>query len=266
MTLVDALKSIHDQFKIDPTRGCFELLTPYPEYHKGLQQMTALLLTDPRAQALSFAEREALFKQVTGFDGVRFIAGNGAATLVSLRTNRGYKLGCGSHYESPDALHVVDRQGTIYDIGTGGLLAKTWWLVDRWIVLLRLKLDSSSGPTPWAIWQVGQAGSEWQRVVDFEFAPTPYNYAPPPPLRFENGYQVMVADLDYWWADDPCAFTAAFQDKYKHDTWQMRRTYQLVGSTYELTYSEVLAFPVYRKDTGEQVALKWQDYCAGPIN
>jgi hypothetical protein len=255
-TLRDALKNIHDQFEIDPTRGCFELLTPYPEYHEGLQRMTALLLTDPRAQALSFAEREALFEEVAGFDGVRFIAGNGAATLVSLRTNRGYNVGCGSHYQSPDALHVVDQAGAVYDIGTGGLLAQTWWATGRWIVLLRLKLDASSGPTRWAIWQIGQTGGAWQRLVEFEFVPPPYNFDAPP-LYFENGDQTMIADLDYWWATDPCEFSAAFTDTYRHDTWQIRQRYQMVGNTYELSASEVLTFPVYRKDTGEAVVLDW---------
>ncbi len=256
-TLRDALKNIHDQFEIDPTLGCFELLTPYAEYHEGLQRMTALLLTDPRAQALSFTEREALFEEVTGFDGVRFIAGNGVATLVSLRTNRGYKLACGSHYESPDALHVVDQTGAVYDIGTGGLLAQAWWVTDRWMVLLRLKLVASSGPTRWATWQIGQTGGAWQRLVEFEFVPPPYNFDALP-LYFENGYQTMIADLDYWWATDPCELSAAFTDTYRHDTWQMRQTYQMVGNTYELSASEVLTFPVYRKDTGEAVALDWQ--------
>lgn len=263
-TLQDALKNIHDQFEIDPTRGCFELLTPYPEYHRGLQQMTVLLLTDPRAQALSLAEREALFKKVAGFDGVRFIVGNGEATLVLLHTNRGYNSGCGSHYRSPDTLHVVDQQGDIYDIGTEGLLIQTWWLDDRWIVLLRLKLDSSSGPTRWAIWHIGQANDMWQRIVEFEIIPTPYNFVSLP-LRFEEGGQVMIANVDHWWADDPCKFTAEFKDMYEHGDWQMRRTYQLVENTYELASSEIVTFIVQRKDTGEQVAINWQDYCAGPI-
>jgi hypothetical protein len=264
MTLQDALENIHNQFEIDPTRGCFELRTPYPEYHKGLQQMTALLLTDPRAQALSFAEREALFNKVAGFDGVRFIAGSDEATLVLLHTNRGYNIGCGSHYRSPDALHVVDQQGIVYDIGTEGLLIQTWWLPDRWIVLLRLKLDANTGPTRWAIWHIARANGVWQRSIEFEIVPTPHNFVTLP-LRFEEGGQVVVADVDHWWADDPCEFTADFKDTYKHDDWQMRRTYQLVGTTYELVSSEVLTFTVQRKDTGEQVTINWQDYCIGPI-
>jgi hypothetical protein len=263
-TLQAALKNIHDQFEIDPTRGCFELLTPYAEYHKGLQQMTVILLTDPRAQALSFSEREALFKQVAGFDGVRFIAGNGEATLVLLRTNRGYSAGCGHHYGSPDALYVVDQRGVIYDIGTAGLLIQTWWLGDRWIVLLRLKLDASSGPTRWAIWHIGQVNDVWQRLVEYEIIPMPYNFVSLP-LRFEEGGQVMIADVDHWWADDPCEFTAEFKDIYTHGDWRMRRTYQLVGNTYELVSSKILTFTVERKDTGQQVVINWQNYCAGPI-
>ncbi len=264
--LLDALTKIHSRFQIDPAQGCFGLLSPYPEYHKGLQEMTAVLLTDPRAKSLSFAERQALFKQITGFDGVRFFPGDGAATLVSLRTNRGYNAGCRSHYASPDALHVVDNQGKIYDMGTSdGLLAQTWWVTDRWIALFRLKLDSTSGPTRWGLWQIGQKAGTWQRLMEFEFTPTPYNYATPPSIRFENGYQTMIADLDYWWADDPCEFQAAFKNNYAHNTWQMRRSYQLAGSTYQLASSQVLAFTVYRKDTNEVVALNWQDYCTGPI-
>lgn len=226
--------------------------------------MTALLLTDPRAQDLSFAEREALFEEVTGFDGVRFAVGNGAATLVALPTNRGYNVACGSHYSSPDALHVVDQTGDVHDIGTGGLLAQTWWVVDRWVALFRLKLDSSSGPTRWAVWQIGQTGSAWQRLVEFEFVPTPYNFDTLP-LHFEDGYQTMIADLDYWWADDPCEFTAAFIDTYKHGDWRVRRTYHLVGNTYELMSSEVLSFTVQLKDTDEPVMLNWQDYCVEPM-
>jgi hypothetical protein len=75
----------------------------------------------------------------------------------------------------------------------------------------------------------------------------------------------MIADLDYWWATDPCELSAAFTDTYRHDTWQMRQTYQMVGNTYEVSASEVLTFPVYRKDTGEAVALDWQTYCTGPM-
>jgi hypothetical protein len=265
-TLLDVLTKIQNRFQINPTQGCFGLLSPYPDYHKGLQEMTAILLTDPRAKSMSLAERQALFNKVTGFDGVRFFLGNGAATLVSLRTNRGYNVGCGSHYAPPDALHVVDNQGVIYDMGTSeGLLTQTWWVTDRWIALFRLKLDSTSGPTRWGLWQIGQNAGAWQRLMEFEFTPTPYNYATPPSIRFENGYQKMIADLDYWWADDPCEFTAAFKNTYAHNTWQMRRTYQLAGSTYQLTSSQVPTFTVNRKDTGEAVALKWQAYCSGPI-
>ncbi len=263
-TLQGALKAIHDQFQIDPSRGCFELLSPYPDYHRGLQRMTALLLTDPRAQALTFAEREALFKDVTGFDGVRFFPGEAAATLVLLRTNRGHNLGCGSHYASPDALHVVDQRGAIYDIGTGGIDTQVWWIADRWVALFRTKLDSSSGPTPWIVWHIGKTGDGWGRVLEYAFTPMPYDFTPPP-VRFESGYQALIADLQYWWADDPCEFTPAFKETYKHDTWQMRRTYRLAGDTYALASSQVLTFTVQRQDTGETVALNWQDYCAGPI-
>ncbi len=262
--LREALKAIHDQFQIDPSRGCFELVSPYPEYHQGLQRMTALLVADPRSQALSLAEREALFAEVTGFDGVRFFEGDGGATLVSLRTNRGHNLACSSHYASPDALHVVDRQGAIYDLGAGGTDTQVWWVASRWVVLFRTKLDSSSGPTPWVVWHIGQSAGRWQRAVEFSFAPTPYDFNPPP-LRFENGYQTMVADLQYWWADDPCEFSAAFKAAYKHDTWQMRRTYQLAGDTYQLVSSQVLTFTVLRQDTGQAEAINWQAWCAGPI-
>ncbi len=263
-TLREALKTIHDQFQIDPLRGCYELLSPYPEYHQGLERMTVLLLTDPRAQALSLAERETLFAEVTGFDGARFFEGEGGATLVSLRTNRGHNLACGSHYASPDALHVVDQQGALYAIGTGGIDTQAWWVAGRWAVLFRTKLDSSSGPTPWVVWHIGQSGGRWQRLVDFSFAPLPYDFDPPP-IRFENGYQTMIADLQYWWADDPCDFTAAFKDAYKHDTWQMRRTFQLAGDAYQLVSSEVLTLTVLRQDTGQAEAVDWQAYCAGPI-
>jgi hypothetical protein len=226
--------------------------------------MTALLLTDPRAQGMSLAEREALFHDVTGFDGVRFFPGEGGATLVSLRTNRGYSLGCGSHYASPDALHVVDGQGTIYDIGTGGIDTQVWWVAGRWVALFRTKLDSTSGPTPWVVWHIGQTSGGWGRVLEFAFAPPPYNFDPPP-LRFENGYQTMVADLQYWWADDPCDFTPDFKAAYKHDTWQARRSYQLAGDTYTLASTQVLTFTVQRQDTGEAVALNWQRYSASPV-
>lgn len=222
--------------------------------------MTALLLADPRAQAQSFAEREALLEEVTGFDGVRFIAGDAAASLVSNRTNRGYTLGCGNHYQSPGALHVVDQAGAVHDIGgTDGLLAQTWWLAGRWTALLRLKLDSSSGPARWAVWQIGQSGDMWQRLVEFEFLPPPYNFDAPP-LYFQNGYHTMIAELDYWWATDPCEFSAAFTDTFRHDIWKIRQTYKMVGNSYELSASEVLTFPAYRKDTGEPVTLNWQAY------
>lgn len=226
--------------------------------------MTVLLLNDPRAQTLSLTEREALFEKVAGFDGARFIAGNDKATLVSLRTLRGYNLGCGGHYRAPDALHVVDQQGIIYDLGTAGLLTQTWWVDDRWIVLLKLKLDASSGPTRWAIWHVGQADDVWQRMVEFEILPTPYDFESLP-LRFEEGYRIMIADVTHWWADDPCPFTTEFKEAYEHGTWQMRRTYRLVNNIYELVSSEVLTFTVKRQDTGEQVEINWQDYCTGPI-
>jgi hypothetical protein len=75
----------------------------------------------------------------------------------------------------------------------------------------------------------------------------------------------MIADLDYWWANDPCEFTATFKNTYAHGDWKMRRTFQLSGDTYKLTSSEVLAFTVQRKDTGAAIALNWQSYCAGPI-
>lgn len=263
------LQKIQDQFKIDTTKGCFGLLTPYTEYYQGLEQMTVVLLTDPRAQTLSLADREALFNGVVGFDGVRFYTGNGTATLVSLSTNRGYPLGCGSHAAAPDALHVLDRSQTRYGvtseiIGPAGLVKQVWWVGDRWMVLFKLKLDSTSGPTPWAIWEIGPEGNTWQPMVKLEFTPVPYNFDPPP-LRFENGYQTMIADLDYWWADDPCEFNADFKANYKHDTWQMRRTYQLTGDTYTLTASAVLTFTVQRQDTGEAVTLDWQANCTGPV-
>jgi hypothetical protein len=269
-TLQDALKSIHDQFEIDPAKGYYGIPTPYSDYHRGLQQMTVLLLNDPRAQTLSLTEREALFEKVAGFDGARFIAGNGKATLVSLRTYRGHNPGGGGHYSAPDALHVVDQQGTIYDLGTGGLLKQTWWVDNRWIVLFRLKLDASSGPTRWAIWHVGQADDVWQQMVEFEILPTPYNHPTPYdfellPLRFEEGYRVMIADVTHWEADDPCEFSAEFTDTYKHGYWQVRRMYRLTGDTYELVSSEVLTFTVQHKGTGEQVAIDWQAYCTGPV-
>jgi len=86
-----------------------------------------------------------------------------------------------------------------------------------------------------------------------------------PPMRFENGYQTMIADLDYWWADDPCDFNAAFKNAYTHGTWQMRRTYQLTNNSYAQISSEVLSFKVQRKDTGEPVAVDWKSYCVGVI-
>jgi hypothetical protein len=265
-TLRDALAAIHSRYQIGPSRGCFDLLSPYPEYHRGLEEMTTLVLTDSRAAGLNDLDRQVLFHEVTGFDGARFFHAEGAtATLVSLRTNRGYNLGCGSHYASPDALQVVDAEGHIYDVGSGGLLVQVWWVADRWVVLLRLKLDSTSGPTPWAIWHVGQGTAGWQRLVELEFTPTPYNFSLPPTLHFENGYQTLVADLDYWWADDPCPFTTDFTSLYKHDTWQMRRTYRLTDNTYTLISSEVLTFTAQRQDTGEAAPLNWQDYCGGPI-
>lgn len=264
-SLRDALRTIHDQFKIDPSKGCFDLLSPYPEYQRGLQKMTALLLNDPRAQSLSFAQRQALFAQVAGFDGVRLFAGSPTATLVSLRTNRGYSLGCGSHYQSPDALFVVDQQNSIYDVGTEGLVKQAWWVNDRWVALVQLKLDSSSGPTRWGLWQVARTDASWQRVLDFEFVPTPYNFGTPPPIRFESGYQSMIADLDYWWADDPCDFNATFKSTYSHGDWQMRRTYRLTNDTYTQVSAEVLNFRVQRKDTGEQTALDWKGFCVGAV-
>ena len=226
--------------------------------------MTVLLLNDPRAQILSLTEREALFEKVAGFDGVRFIAGNGKATLVSLRTYRGHNPNGGGNYRAPDALHVVDQQGTIYDLGTGGLLKQTWWVDNRWIVLFKLKLDGTSGPTRWAIWHVGQANDVWRQMVEFEILPTPYNFESLP-LRFEEGYRVMIADVTHWWADAPCPFTTEFKDAYKHGTWQIRRTYRLVDNTYELVSSEVLTFTVQHKGTGEQVAIDWQAYCTRPV-
>lgn len=84
-------------------------------------------------------------------------------------------------------------------------------------------------------------------------------------MRFENSYQTMIADVDSWWADDPCTFTAGFKDIYNHGDWRVRRTYQLVGNTYELVSSKILTFTVQRKNTGEPAAINWQDYCTGPI-
>lgn len=154
-TLRDALAAIHNQFQIDPLKGCYGLLSPYADYHRSLQQMTVLLLADPRAAALSLAERQALFAEVAGFDGVWFFPGRpGGATLVSLKSNRGYKAACGSHYASPDTLYVVEPGGAIFDIATEGLVAGAEWGGDRWLVRVRLKLDSGSGLTLWQVWHV----------------------------------------------------------------------------------------------------------------
>jgi hypothetical protein len=259
-----ALQTIHSQFQIDPTRGCYELLSPYPAYQQALEQMTVLLLTDPRAKGLSLAQRQALFAQVTGFDGVRFYSGDGSATLVALRTNRGHNLACGSHYTSPDDVYVVAANGAISDIGTEGLAAQVQWVAGRWSVMLKLKLDATSGPTPWALWQAGPAAAGWGRVVDLRFDPLPYDFDPPG-IQYSNGYQTLTATLSYWWATDPCTFNAAFTNAYKHDTWQMERTYALAGGAYQLTASKVLSFTALSQATNQPVAIDWQADCTGPI-
>ncbi|MBN1430715.1 MAG: hypothetical protein JXB07_20265 [Anaerolineae bacterium] len=272
-SLVAALRSIHDRFEIDPSRGCWnEILTPYPEYHKGLQEMTALLLTDPRAQSISLTGREALFAEVAGFDGVKFIPGDGSAKLVSIKSYRDRNDVCGHRFGTPHSLHVVDAQGTIHNIPAWesgdpplvGILLQTWWIGDRWVTLSRLRIDSVSGPMPWGLTHIGRKASVWQPLIMFEFDPIPYDFDPPS-IRFEDGYNAMIADLTYWYADDPCEFTQEFKDTYAHDSWQMRRTYQLVDNIYQQVSSEMLSFTIYRKDTHEVVDLEWQDYCTGPV-
>ena len=271
-TLRDALVAIHSQFQIDPARGCFELLSPYADYQRGLQQMTVLLLTDPRAQALSLAERQALFANVTGFDGVRFFPSDRGVTLVKLTGNRGHTRDCTIHSTPADTLYVVTERGGINDVATEGLVAQIWALDNPglgglWAVLVKLKMDSTSGPTPWQVWRIGRnGGGQYERQATLVFSPVPYDFDPPPTLQFASGGQTLTADLSYWWADDPCAFSTAFTDSYKHDTWRIRRTYTLGDGGYALTASQVLTFTVLHKDTGVPAPdVDWTQFCTGPI-
>jgi len=255
------LKAIHDPFGIDPAKGCYGLQMPYDEYLRGLRAMTAVLFSHPLTPAFTLAELEAIFEEVVGFD-VNFIPGDAGAVLVRLPTNRGYPAGCGSHYAAPDAFHVVDRQGMVWDIGVGGLYRGSWWIDGRWLLLIREKLDSTSGPTGWSLWHVGRAEAGWSKLVRYRFAPAPYDYNPPPALSFVDGFNTMIAELTYWWATDPCPFSAEFAATYEHGDWKARKTYQLVGQDYQLTQTEVLSFPVRLKSTGAAVAVDWQAYCS----
>jgi hypothetical protein len=115
------------------------------------------------------------------------------------------------------------------------------------------------------IWHIGQVDGAWQRLLKFEFEPLPYYSLQWRPPRFEDGYQVMIADFDYDWSQEPCEFTPEFQDTYRnYDFWRMRQTFQLVGDSYELTSREVFSFTVRHKDT-DRVETNWQEYCIEPI-
>jgi hypothetical protein len=263
-TLRGALTKIHDQFTVRQRNNLrYQPDEIQQEYHESLKRMTVLLFTDPRAQDLSLAERETLFEEIVGFGGVQFTPGNGEATLVSLRTYRNQRLS--SHAEPPDMIYVVDRQGSIYDFGISGRTAQTWWIDDRWIVHSLLGSFEGYRPMQMRIWHIGQVDGAWQRLLKLEFDPLPY-YGPRwRPPRFEDGYQVMTTDFEYWWTQDPCEFTPEFKDTYENrDFWRMRQTFQLVDNSYELTSREVLSFTVRHKHTGK-VETNWQEYCIEPI-
>lgn len=266
--LQQLITDVHDRYGIDPENGCFDVHASYEEYHRGLQEMVAILLTHPMAQPFSFDEREELFSEVAGFESLRFTAGHAGSVLVAMPTNRGNPPGCGGRYSSPDALFVVNPDGRVFDvdgISTRGLVENIWSIDERWIVTIRLKLDSSSGPTRWAIWHVGPVDEGWQPIVTHEFSPEPYIFHDLP-VNFEDGYQTMVADITYWPGHQPCELTEEFRAEYAYEAWTTRETFALVNGQYVQTAIEVVDFPVIDRVTNETVTLpNWQDYCTGPI-
>ncbi|MBE7472997.1 MAG: PD40 domain-containing protein [Anaerolineales bacterium] len=254
--LVQLLKNIHDPYKIDPG-GCYIISNNQDSYDEALKKMTVILLTHPLAQSFNLNELEDVFFSVAGFR-VTFISGSEKAVLISLPDNR--DCPSGSHYQAPDTIYVVDRAGTIWEIGQQVLLRDFWWIEERWVLLIERKLDTSSGPTPWSIWQVGQTNGNWGLDVNYQFTPDPYNFSPPP-IQFENGYKTMIVNLDYWYETDPCEFSEAFKAAYKHGDWKARKTYQLLDDEYYLTDFQILDFVVYNRDTDQVAIVTWQDYC-----
>jgi hypothetical protein len=75
------------------------------------------------------------------------------------------------------------------------------------------------------------------------------------PIHFENGYEIMIAEIGYWYADDPCKFTETFKENYKHGNWRAIKRYRLVQGEYHLTDVRVLDLPVSHKGTGRQTSI-----------
>ncbi|MDJ0754462.1 MAG: hypothetical protein QNJ45_13145 [Ardenticatenaceae bacterium] len=266
--LQQLITDVLHRYNIDPDGECFDLQASYEEYHPGLQEMVAILLTHPKAQSFSFDEREEIFYEVAGFEHLKFTVGNDSSVLVAMPTNFGHKLGCGGRRISPRALFVVDPDGRVTDIGgvsTGGKVDNVWLIDDRWVVTINTNLDTSSGTDPWAVWHIGLSNDGWERIVAHEFFPRPY-ISIDLPLSFTDGYQTMVAEFTYWPGHEPCKLSESFREAYTYGAWKTLETFALVDNTYERIAFEVVEFPVLDRNTKEEVTLSnWQDYCNGPL-
>ncbi len=253
MILIGGIKEIHNQYEFD-SRGCLNNYGDFTPYEESRNEIITMLLSHPSALTLPLEERSTIYNEVTGAFHMEFVPGSGDAILVKwfsdCRMNR---------FQSAHNIVVFD-QGTIFDLSDLSLVYDIRWIADRWVLLNRLKLDSVSGPTPWSIWQIGNVGGSWQKVVDWSFVPTPYNFDGIN-LDFENGYETMIAEVEYWYDDHPCEFNSAFTDTFKHGDWKVKNTYHLTGDQYELTDTQMLDFPVTSLDTNEPVTINWQDYC-----
>lgn len=249
--LLRVIRDLRDQYAIGTPPCCN---TGGSGDHPLVADMITTIINHPLAQSFTLTQLETMFEEVTTRQ-VSLIAGGTNATLLSVSADDT----SGSHHWPYDQLYVIDGNDCHY-VGAGGLLRHyPWWIEDRWVILLRLKTDSSSGPTGWSVWHIGQKDGRWGKLVEHEFVPAPYEDGPFP-IQFEDGYNTISVDLEYWAFDHPCQFTDEFTSNYAHYGWRATTTYQLVNEEYKLI-DRVYSVEVYYKGTGEKVDVDWRDYC-----
>lgn len=262
-TLVNLLKNVHNRYQDQIEHGCLRLNVDATAYYAEVPKMTATLLTHPLAQSFSLGELADIFNAVVNFPfrPVKFVAGGDKAVLVILPWERGCYTG--SHYIPGDLVYVVDEQGTIWNIkGETPLLVTNDWYIDgRWVLLATGKLNSFSNPSPYYLLQIGRREQQWELVVNHRFTPDLGGTSGTPTVHFANGYQTMIANLDYWSETDPCPLTAAFTERYRHGDWKTRQTFQLVDNRYQLVELQILDFVVYERNSGQVATVGWQDAC-----
>ncbi len=234
---------------------CFAPPESLTDYYEGLRKMTSRLLTHSLANSFTVHELEDIFDEVVP-NLAHFIAGEQDAVLVEMTNNRGCSYG--SHYPAEVSFYVVDQAGAIWNIDPAGFLRDSWYIDGRWILLVAQGVNPGNKTGPYVVLQIGKVDAKWTLVANYRFSPDPDGVRD---MRFENGYQTMIATASYQYDTDPCKFSREFQEKYQHQGWHTQQTFKLVDGNYQLVDLKILDFVVYERSSQQPVDINWLDYC-----